>query len=81
MIRLGVYEEGKISNLGRSKLYFRRDSSIQVLEQNQYNVYKVDIPYEYSINVIFNVFNLYLFDVCDNSRLNTFKDKGNDENQ
>jgi hypothetical protein len=35
MIRLGVYEKGKISNLERSKLYFRRDSSIQVLEQNQ----------------------------------------------
>jgi hypothetical protein len=45
------------------------------------NVYKVDIPYEYSINVTFNVSNLYLFDVCDNSRLNSFKDKGNDENQ
>jgi hypothetical protein len=42
------------------------------------NAYKVDLPGEYGVSVTFNVSDLSLFDVSDDSRLNSFKERGND---
>jgi len=36
------------------------------------NAYKVDLPSEYNVSVTFNVTDLSLFDVGDDSRLNLF---------
>jgi hypothetical protein len=36
------------------------------------NAYKVDLQYEYNVSVIFKVYDLFLFDVGDDLRLNLF---------
>ena len=60
----------------RSKLHPRRDSPFQVLERINDNAYKLDLPGEYNIRATFNVSDLSLFDVGDNSRSNPFKERG-----
>ena len=65
----------------RSKLHPRGDGSFQVLERINDNAYKLDLPGEYNISVTFNVSDLSLFDVGDDSRSNPFKERGNDKNQ
>ena len=65
----------------RSKLHPRGDGPFQVLERINDYAYKLDLPGEYNISAIFNVSDLFLFDVGDDSRSNPFKEKGNDENQ
>ena len=65
----------------RSKLHPRGDGPFQVLERINDNAYKLDLLGEYTISSTFNVSDLSLFDVSDDSRLNPFKEKGNDENQ
>jgi hypothetical protein len=42
------------------------------------NAYKMDLPGEYSISVTFNVANLSLFDVGDDSRSNPFEERVDD---
>jgi hypothetical protein len=42
------------------------------------NAYKMDLPGEYSISVTFNVSNLSLFDVGDDSRSNPFEERVDD---
>jgi hypothetical protein len=42
------------------------------------NAYKVDLPSEYNVSVTFNVTDLSLFDVGDDSRLNLFEERGDD---
>jgi hypothetical protein len=64
----------------RSKLHPRGDGPFQVLERINDNAYKLDLPGEYNISATFNVSDLSLFDVGDDSRLNPFKERGNDEN-
>uniref|UniRef100_A0A2N9IYE9 Reverse transcriptase domain-containing protein n=1 Tax=Fagus sylvatica TaxID=28930 RepID=A0A2N9IYE9_FAGSY len=64
-----------------SKLHPRGDGPFQVLERINDNAYKLDLPGEYNISATFNVSDLSLFDVSDDSRLNPFKERGNDENQ
>ena len=45
------------------------------------NACKIDLPSEYgNVNATFNVFDLSLFDVGDDSRMNPFKERGNDKN-
>ena len=45
------------------------------------NAYKLDLPIEYgNVSTTFNVSNLSLFDVGEDSRTNPFKERGNDEN-
>ena len=39
------------------------------------------LPGDYDISATFNISDLSLFDVGDNSRSNPFEEKGNDENQ
>ena len=40
----------------------------------------MDLPGEYNISATFNVFDLSPFDVGDDSRMNPFEERGNDEN-
>jgi hypothetical protein len=65
----------------RSKLHPRGDGLFQVLERINDNAYKLDLPGEYNISATFNVSDLSLFNVGEDSRLNPFKERGNDENQ
>lgn len=65
----------------RSKLHSRRDDPFQVLERINNNAYKLDLLGKYNISATFNVFDLSLFDVIDNSRLNSFEERENDDNQ
>jgi hypothetical protein len=65
----------------RSKLHPREDGPFQVLERINDNAYKLDLPGEYNISATFNVSDLSLFDVGDDSRSNPFEERGNDENQ
>ncbi|XP_075675469.1 uncharacterized protein LOC142644780 isoform X2 [Castanea sativa] len=65
----------------RSKLHPRRDGPFQVLERINDNAYKLDLPGEYNISSTFNVSALSPFDVGDDSRMNPFKERGNDGNQ
>ena len=65
----------------QSKLHPRRDGPFQVLERIKNNAYKLDLPGEYNISATFNVSDLSLFDVGDDSRTNPFEERGNDENQ
>jgi hypothetical protein len=45
------------------------------------NASKVDLPCEYGISDTFNVYDLTLFDVGDDSRSNPFEERGDDEDQ
>ena len=65
----------------QSKLHPRGDGPFQVLERINDNAYKLDLPGEYNISATFNISDLSLFDVSDDSRLNPFKERRNDENQ
>ena len=65
----------------RSKLHPRGDGPFQVLERINDNAYKLDLPGEYNISATFNVSDLSPFDVGDDSRMNPFEERGNDENQ
>jgi hypothetical protein len=42
------------------------------------NAYKVDLPGEYGVRATFNVANLSLFNVGDDSRSNSFEERGDD---
>ncbi|XP_059428527.1 uncharacterized protein LOC132162290 [Corylus avellana] len=65
----------------RSKLHPRGDGPFQVLARINDNAYKLDLPGEYNISATFNVSDLSPFDVGDDSRTNTFEERGNDEIQ
>jgi len=42
------------------------------------NAYKMNLQGEYNVSVIFKVSNLFLFNVGDDSRLNSFEERGDD---
>ena len=65
----------------RSKLDPRGDGPFQVLKRINDNAYKLDLPGEYNISATFNVSDLSLFDVGDDSRSNPFEERGNDKDQ
>ena len=71
----------RFSACRRSKLHPKGDGPFQVLERINDNAYKLDLPGEYNISVTFKVSDLSPFDVGDNSRMNPFEERGNDENQ
>jgi hypothetical protein len=62
----------------RSKLIPRRDGPFQIIERINDNAYKMDLPGEYDVSVTFNIAELSLFDVGDDSRLNSFEERGDD---
>jgi hypothetical protein len=62
----------------RSKLMPQVDSPFQIIEMINDNAYKVDLPGEYGVSATFNVADLSLFDVGDDLRSNSFKERGDD---
>jgi len=62
----------------RSKLMPRGDGPYQIIEMINDNAYKVDLPGEYGVSATFNVSDLSLFDVGDDSRSNPFEERGDD---
>jgi hypothetical protein len=62
----------------RSKLIPQGDGPYQIIERINDNAYKVDLPGEYGVSATFNVSDLSLFDVGDDSRLNPFEEQGDD---
>ena len=68
----------------KSKLQPRGDSPFQVLSKIIDNAYKIDLLGEHGVSNTFNVSDLCPFDVGDedfNSRSNSLKEWGDDENQ
>jgi hypothetical protein len=65
----------------KSKLQPQGDGSFQILERINDNAYKVDLPDEYGVSATFNVSDLTLFDVGDDSRSNPFEKRGDDADQ
>ena len=65
----------------RSKLQPRGDGILLVLERINDHIYKINLLVEYGISYTLNIFYPFLFDVGNDSRLNTFKEKMNDANQ
>jgi hypothetical protein len=65
----------------KSRLQTRGDGPFHILERINDNAYKVDLPGEYGVSATFNVSDLTLFDVGDDSRLNHFKERGDDADQ
>jgi hypothetical protein len=54
------------------------DGPIQILKLINENSYKVNLLGEYDITATFNVYNLSLFDLGDDSRSNSFKERQDD---
>jgi hypothetical protein len=54
------------------------DGPIQILKLINDNSYKVDLLSEYDVTATFNVYNLSLFDLGDDSRSNSFKERQDD---
>jgi hypothetical protein len=65
----------------KSKLQPGGDGSFQIFERINDNAYKVDLLGEYGIRATFNVSDLTLFDVGDDSRLNPFEERRDYEHQ
>ena len=65
----------------KSKLQPRGDGPFQVLEKINDNAYKIDFPGEYNVSATFNVSDLTLFDVGEESNLrtNSFQEGETDE--
>jgi hypothetical protein len=56
----------------------RTGGSFQILERINDNTYKVDLLSEYDVSATFNFSNLSLFDVGEDSRSNSFEERGDD---
>jgi hypothetical protein len=50
---------------------------IQIIERINDNAYKANLPGKYGLSVTFNIYNISLFDVSDDSRMNPFVERGN----
>jgi len=71
----------RFSEQRKSKLQQREDGHFQVLERINDNAYKVDLSGEYGVSVTFNVFDLFLFNIGNDSqhlRTNAFQEGDND---
>jgi len=53
----------------------RGDGHYQIIERINDNAYKVDLPGKYGVSATFNIYDLFLFDVGDDSRSNPFVDQ------
>ena len=65
----------------RSKVQPSGDGPFQVIARINDNGYKLDLPGKYNVSTTFNVSDLFPFNLGDDLRTNSFKDKGNDGNQ
>ena len=73
---MGASEEGKFPEQRRPKLIPRGDGPFQIIERINDNANKVDLPGEYGVSATFNIADLSLFDVGDDSRLNLLRREG-----
>ena len=71
----------RFPTLWQSKLHPRGDGPFQVLVGINDNAYKLDLPGEYNVSATFNVSDFSPFHVGDDSRMNPFEERGNEENQ
>ena len=62
----------------RSKLISRGDGPIQILEIINDNAYKVNLLGEYSVSATFNISEISLFNVGDDSKSTFFRKRGDD---
>jgi hypothetical protein len=65
----------------KSKLQPRGVGPFQILDRINDNAYKVDFPGEYGVSATFNVSDLTIFDVGDDSRSNPFEERWDDADQ
>ena len=65
----------------KSKLAPRGDGPFQVIQRINDNAYKIALLGKYSVSNTFNVADLSLYDVGEDSRSNPFEERGDDENQ
>jgi len=72
---LDAYANERFSIRRRYKLMLKGDGSFQILKTINENAYKVDLSSDYGVSAIFNVSNISLFDVDDESRSNPFKER------
>jgi len=77
---LSAYAQGEVSGPLKIKIASVRRWPFQILEKINDNVYKIDLLGEYDVNATFNIFNLFLFDVVDDLKLNPFKERVDDTN-
>jgi len=56
----------------------REDGHFQIIKRVNDNAYKIDLLGEYNVSATFNVYDIYLFDVGDDSRTDPFEERGND---
>jgi len=75
---LDAYKEWKVSWTKKIKIDALRKWSFHIIERINKNTYKLNLPSEYDVNVVFNVSYLFLFDVGDDLRMNPFELRGND---
>jgi hypothetical protein len=70
---------GKIDFLVKRDLsWCRKEINHSKLLRSQCNAYKVELLGEYSVNVMFSISNLWLFDIADDSRANPLEERRND---
>lgn len=69
----------RFSKNGWSKLFPKGNGLFQFKERINDKVYKLDLAGEYNVSVTFNMSDLSLFYVGDDSRMNHFKERRNDE--
>ena len=53
----------------------REDGPFQIIKRINESVYKVDLSGDYGVSAIFNISNLFLFDVGDDLRMDPFNEK------
>ena len=64
----------------KSKLSPRGDRPFQVIKRINDNAYKIDLLVKYSVSDTFNVADLSPYDAGEDSRSNSFEERGDDEN-
>ena len=62
----------------RYQLFDRVNGNFQIIEKINDNAYKVDLSNKYGVSATFNVSDLSLFDVGDDSKSNSFEEIGDD---
>jgi hypothetical protein len=77
---LSACVQGEVSGPLKIKIAYVRRWPFQILAKINDNVYKIDLLGEYDVNATFNIFDLFLFDVVDDLKLNPFKERVDDTN-
>jgi hypothetical protein len=75
---LSAYAQCEVSGPLKIKIASVRRWPFQILEKINDNVYKIDLLGEYDVNATFNIFDLFLFDVVDDLKLNPFEERVDD---